>query len=105
MNRFMEIIARHGRPRAAGGGSSQPGSPTGFTPWTSTVPGAYADLLVAPTGAGELSLLVETLRVGETRFFRHRSHIRALQHFVVPELGWLQRSARASVEKCWLRDR
>jgi chemotaxis protein methyltransferase CheR len=34
----------------------------------------------------ELDLLLEALRVGETRFFRHRSHIHALTDVVVPRL-------------------
>jgi chemotaxis protein methyltransferase CheR len=57
-------------------------------------PTGYVDLLGSPDGARELDLLVEALRVGETRFFRHSSHIRALTDVVVPAL--LARRARAS---------
>ena len=52
----------------------------------------YAALIESPDGARELELLVEALRVGETRFFRHRAHVRAVQDAVVPALA----AARAS---------
>ncbi len=47
----------------------------------------YAALIESPDGARELELLVEALRVGETRFFRHRAHIQAVQGAVVPALA------------------
>lgn len=47
---------------------------------------AYADLLAAPGSAGERAILVEALRVGETRFFRHQAHVRALVDVVAPAL-------------------
>ncbi len=47
----------------------------------------YAALIGSPEGARELELLVETLRVGETRFFRHRAHVRAIEEAVVPALA------------------
>jgi chemotaxis protein methyltransferase CheR len=54
---------------------------------------AYADLVVSrPRGESqpgthdELDLLVETLRVGETRFFRHAAHVEALIQAVIPAL-------------------
>lgn len=49
-------------------------------------PAAYSELVASATGARELELLVEVLRVGETSFFRHRSHIKALEKVVVPAL-------------------
>jgi chemotaxis methyl-accepting protein methylase/anti-anti-sigma regulatory factor len=52
----------------------------------------YAALIESPDGARELELLVEALRVGETRFFRHRAHVQAVQGAVVPALA----AARAS---------
>jgi len=54
---------------------------------------AYVDLVTSPRGARELELLTEALRVGETRFFRHGSHIKALTDVVVPAL--LARAERA----------
>lgn len=47
---------------------------------------AYAALITSPAGRRELDLLVEVLRVGETRFYRHRSHIKAIEKVVVPAL-------------------
>jgi chemotaxis methyl-accepting protein methylase len=49
-------------------------------------PEAYLALLEAPRGASELGLLVEAVRVGETRLFRHRPQIEALVHAVAPAL-------------------
>src|SRR5262245_6204493 len=46
----------------------------------------YAELIESPDGGRELELLVESLRVGETRFFRHRAHVRALTDVVMPAL-------------------
>ena len=43
----------------------------------------YATRLV--DDAGELAALVEALRVGETRFFRHQAHIASLRDAVIPE--------------------
>ncbi|MCP4449641.1 MAG: protein-glutamate O-methyltransferase CheR [Myxococcales bacterium] len=37
-------------------------------------------------GRAELTALVELLRVGETRFFRHESHMRALTEMVLPAM-------------------
>lgn len=47
----------------------------------------YADLLESADGAPELDLLVESLRVGETRFFRHRAHVQAVTEVVIPALA------------------
>ena len=47
----------------------------------------YAALIESADGGRELELLVETLRVGETRFFRHRAHVQAVQGAVVPALA------------------
>lgn len=47
---------------------------------------AYADLVASPGGTAELDCLIESVRVGETRFFRHRAHVRALANEVVPAL-------------------
>jgi chemotaxis protein methyltransferase CheR len=47
---------------------------------------SYAELIESPDGARELELLVEALRVGETRFFRHLAHVRALTDVVMPAL-------------------
>jgi len=49
-------------------------------------PTAYVDLITSPAGAREMELLVEALRVGETRFFRHGSHVKALTDVVVPSM-------------------
>ncbi len=48
---------------------------------------AYVELITTPRGARELDLLIEVLRVGETGFFRQRSHIKALTDVVVPALA------------------
>jgi chemotaxis protein methyltransferase CheR len=44
----------------------------------------YVDLLDAADGDAELRALVEAVRVGETRFFRHRTQVQALIDVVVP---------------------
>src|SRR5262245_51305039 len=46
----------------------------------------YLALIGSSEGRRELELLIETLRVGETRFFRHRSHVKALTDVVLPAL-------------------
>jgi chemotaxis protein methyltransferase CheR len=43
----------------------------------------YLALLETARGKAELSVLVEAVRVGETRFFRHRAHVDALVEIVV----------------------
>ena len=48
---------------------------------------SYIELITSARGARELDLLIEALRVGETGFFRHRSHIKALTDVVVPALA------------------
>lgn len=49
-------------------------------------PMAYAELVASDAGAQELELLLEALRVGETRFFRHAAHVKALTDAVIPAL-------------------
>lgn len=44
----------------------------------------YVALVLSPRGAGELEHLLEVVRVGETRFFRHEAHVQALIDTVVP---------------------
>ena len=51
----------------------------------------YLELLAGD----ELHALVEVLRVGETRFFRHRAHVAALGRVVVPAIA----EARAAAKK------
>jgi chemotaxis protein methyltransferase CheR len=46
----------------------------------------YVELICAPRGAGELAALLEAVRVGETRFFRHRAQVAALIDRVVPAI-------------------
>src|SRR5262249_34834059 len=50
-------------------------------------PDGYAALVESPSGAAELERLVEALRVGETRFFRHRAHVQAVVDVVVPAIA------------------
>jgi chemotaxis protein methyltransferase CheR len=53
-------------------------------------PGAgavYADRLADPAQVREREILIEALRVGETRFFRHAAHVRALLDVVAPTLA------------------
>jgi chemotaxis protein methyltransferase CheR len=47
---------------------------------------AYLQLIDSGRGAGELSELVEAVRVGESRLFRHRSHIALLTDAIAPLL-------------------
>ena len=49
--------------------------------------------------ARELEALCEALRVGETRFFRQRSHVEALAEHIIPELG--QKRAETRTLKAW----
>ncbi len=49
-------------------------------------PSAYVELIGTPRGAGELDELIEAVRVGETRLFRHRSQIQAVIDVVVPAI-------------------
>ncbi len=44
----------------------------------------YVDLIASRRGQSELDELIETVRVGESRLFRHRSQIAALVEHVVP---------------------
>src|SRR5438128_2279334 len=44
----------------------------------------YAKLIGSRRGAGELAELVESLRVGETRFFRHEPQVDAVVAHVLP---------------------
>ncbi len=59
-------------------------------------PADYAHLLESPAGLRELELLIEALRVGETRFFRHRSHVAALTDVVAPAIRKARASGRVS---------
>src|SRR5437764_5566882 len=52
----------------------------------------YLGLVNAPHGRGELHALVEAVRVGETRFFRHAAQVQALVDVVVP--AWRARGKR-----------
>ncbi len=49
-------------------------------------PEAYVELIATARGATELRELVETVRVGESSLFRHRSQIAALAEVVAPAL-------------------
>lgn len=49
-------------------------------------PGAYAALIESPRGSDELAALIEAVRVGESRLFRHRPQIDALAEVVAPAL-------------------
>lgn len=49
-------------------------------------PEAYVELIATVRGATELRELVETVRVGESSLFRHRSQIAALAEVVAPAL-------------------
>ncbi|HTM22276.1 MAG TPA: protein-glutamate O-methyltransferase CheR [Kofleriaceae bacterium] len=46
----------------------------------------YADLVSSPGGRRELDALLESVRVGETRFFRHPAHVAAVTEVVIPAL-------------------
>ncbi len=47
----------------------------------------------------ELATLTESLRVGETRFFRHRAHVSALEKIVIPDL--VARKHKAKRVRAW----
>ena len=49
-------------------------------------PAEYVALIESGRGQGELDELLESVRVGESRLFRHRSQIAALEDRVVPAL-------------------
>ena len=49
-------------------------------------PSEYVALIDSVRGAGELSELIEAVRVGESRLFRHRSQIEVLADVVAPAL-------------------
>jgi chemotaxis protein methyltransferase CheR len=49
-------------------------------------PADYVALIGSPRGTGELDELIEAVRVGETRLFRHRSQIKTLATAIVPAL-------------------
>ncbi len=61
-------------------------------------PELYADLIESADGRRELELLIESLRVGETRFFRHRAHVQAVTDVVMPAL---QRSRAGGAIRAW----
>lgn len=64
-------------------------------------PEAYVELLASARGAGELGQLVEAVRVGESRLFRHRAHIGALANVLAPALRALgRRSVRVWSAGC-----
>ncbi len=46
----------------------------------------YVKQVTGPDNADELALLVESLRVGETSFFRHAAQIKALTNEVIPQI-------------------
>src|SRR5262249_31746359 len=50
-------------------------------------PDEYLGRLSGNEAAEELDALVEALRVGETRFFRHQAHVAALRRVVVPAIA------------------
>jgi chemotaxis protein methyltransferase CheR len=59
----------------------------------------YLALLEGAAGAAELERLAESLRVGETSFFRHAAHVNALTRVVLPEL--IARRARDKRLRAW----
>ena len=64
-------------------------------------PDDYVALLDSGRGAGELATLIEAVRVGESRLFRHRTQITALIEHVVPALRARgQRSVRVWSAGC-----
>ncbi len=54
---------------------------------------AYAALLEDDRGQGELGALIEAVRVGETRFFRHEKQLEAIAQHIVP--AWKARGKRS----------
>jgi chemotaxis protein methyltransferase CheR len=60
-------------------------------------PADYVALIASSRGAGELEQLIEAVRVGESRLFRHRGQIAALVDEVIPRL----RAAGKTALKIW----
>lgn len=58
---------------------------------------AYAALVTSHSGAAELDQLLEALRVGETRFFRHAGHVAALSGALTEELRERRAGKRVNV--------
>lgn len=64
-------------------------------------PAEYVALIASPRGAGELAELIEAVRVGESRLFRHRPQIDVLAGVVAPALRARgQRTIRAWSAGC-----
>lgn len=59
----------------------------------------YVALIRSPRGASELDELIETVRVGESRLFRHHSQIAALAEAVVPALRAVRRRVSGSMPR------
>src|SRR5690242_20133612 len=57
----------------------------------------YAGLIDSVRGQAELEELIETVRVGESRLFRHRQQIAAITDVVIPAL----RANRKRAVKVW----
>ena len=53
---------------------------------TGLAPAEYVELIGSGRGASELAELIEAVRVGESRLFRHRSHIAILVDTIAPAL-------------------
>jgi chemotaxis protein methyltransferase CheR len=60
-------------------------------------PEHYVELIESGRGTNELDELIETVRVGETRLFRHRAQIAALADDIAPAL----RAANKRVVRVW----
>src|SRR5215475_1325665 len=60
-------------------------------------PDDYVALIDSARGAGELAALIEAVRVGESRLFRHQAQIEVLTQVFAPAM----RARRASSVRVW----
>lgn len=61
----------------------------------------YVGSVRSRDGAHELGQLVELLRVGETKFFRHKGQLRALRRIALPEIAARREAEKQQIVRAW----